>query len=108
MSFNPFDLLKNASGIQQQLEKAQAELSAISATGASGGGLVKLTINGRMEITQLQLDPIAVDARDVAMLQDLIIAAHRDAISKVQSVMAEKLGPMMGGLNIPGLNLSGK
>ncbi len=104
MNFNPFELLKNTQNLQQQFGKVQEELKAMSATGASGGGIVKVTVNGQMEITSLQIDPIAVDPRDVAMLQDLIIAAHRDALAKIRELITEKLGPLVGGLNIPGLN----
>lgn len=105
MNINPFELLKNAQNIQQQFSKVQEEMNKITATGNSGGGLVKITINGQMEITALELDPIAVDNRDIPMLQDLIIAAHRDAMSKIKDEISAKVGPMMGGLNIPGMNI---
>lgn len=105
MNINPFELLKNAQNIQQQFGKVQEEMNKITATGNSGGGLVKITINGQMEITALELDPIAVDNRDIPMLQDLIIAAHRDAMSKIKDEISAKVGPMMGGLNIPGMNI---
>lgn len=105
MNINPFELLKNAQNIQHQFGKVQEEMNKITATGNSGGGLVKITINGQMEITALELDPIAVDNRDIPMLQDLIIAAHRDAMSKIKDEISAKVGPMMGGLNIPGMNI---
>ena len=104
MNINPFELLKNAQNLQQLFGKVQEDLKTLTATGASGGGIVKLTVNGQMEITSLVIDPIAVDPRDVPMLQDLIIAAHRDALSKIKEEITAKLGPMVGGLNIPGLN----
>lgn len=105
MNINPFDILKNAQNLQQQFGKVQEELKDISASGSSGGGIVTLTVNGQMEITSLHLDPITVDSRDIPMLQDLIIAAHRDAISKIREEITAKLGPMMGGMNIPGLGV---
>lgn len=107
MNINPFDLLKNAQNIQGELSKVQGELKNVSATGSSGGGIVKVTMNGAMEITAVELDPIAVDPRDIAMLQDLIIAASRDAFARVQEEAKAKMGPMLGGLNIPGLNIPG-
>ena len=90
MNINPFELLKNAQNLQQQFGKVQEDLKTLTATGASGGGIVKLTVNGQMEITSLVIDPVAVDPRDVPMLQDLIIAAHRDALSKIKEEITEK------------------
>lgn len=102
---NPFEMLKNAQSIKEQLGKVQEELEYLTATGASGGGIVKVTMNGKFEIQSVYLDPIAVDPRDVPMLQDLIVAASRDAMAKVKEQLETRLGPMMGGLNIPGLNM---
>ena len=102
---NPFEMLKNAQSIKEQLAKVQEELEDLTATGSSGGSIVKVTMNGKFEIQSVYLDPIAVDPRDVPMLQDLIVAASRDAMSKVKEQLEARLGPMMCGLNIPGLNL---
>lgn len=98
MNINPFDILKNAKSIQEQFNKAQEELSLVTVTGSSGGGIVKVTLNGKFEMVGVALDPIAVDPRDVPMLQDLLVAAHADASEKVKEVIKEKLGPMAGGL----------
>ena len=62
-------------------------------------------VNGQFEVLRVELDPIAVDPRDVPMLQDLIVAASRDAHTRMQELMKERLGPMMGGLNIPGMGM---
>lgn len=105
MNFNPLELMKNAKEIQAQLEKVQAELDTITATGSSGGGIVKVTMNGKFEVTGVQIDPIAVDPRDVPMLQDLIVAASHDANAKIREVLQAKAGPMLGGMNIPGMGL---
>ncbi len=105
MNINPFDLMKNFGNIKNEVGKVQEELKTITATGSAGGGIVKVTLNGKMEMISIDLDPIAVDPRDITMLQDLIIAASRDATSKIQDVIKDKMGPMLGGLNIPGLNL---
>ncbi len=105
MNINPFDLMKNLGNIQGEVTKAQEELKTIVATGSAGGGIVKVTLNGSMEMLAVELDPIAVDPRDITMLQDLIVAATRDATSKIKENIKEKMGPMLGGLNIPGLNL---
>ena len=100
---NPFDLLKNSAAIKDQAEKLQNEMAAITAEGSSGGRMVTVTMNGKFEMTQIHLDPLCVDNRDVKMLEDLIIAAHRDAFSKIQEQIKEKSSSLLGGLNIPGM-----
>lgn len=102
---NPFDLVKNLQGLQSQVNQLKEELSDLTATGSSGGNMVQVTVNGKFEMTEIKIDPIAVDPRDVPMLQDLIVAAHRDALDKIQDAIKEKAGPMLGGLDIPGLSL---
>ncbi|MCQ2601889.1 MAG: YbaB/EbfC family nucleoid-associated protein [Treponema sp.] len=100
---NPFDMLKNIEQMKSQLGTMQEELKQITATGSSGGNIVNVTINGKFEIINLKLDPICVDPRDVQMLQDLIVAAHHDAMSKIQEAIKEKYGPLLNGMNIPGM-----
>lgn len=101
---NPFDMLKDLGSLKEKLQAAQAELAMIRATGTSGGNMVAVTLNGKFEMLEIKLDPICVDNRDVPMLQDLIRSAHHAAIDKVQEEIKARLGPMVGGLNIPGLN----
>lgn len=98
MNMNPFDIVKNAKAMQEELARIQAELAAATVTGSSGGGIVKVTLNGQFEVLSVAIDPIAVDPRDVPMLQDLIVAAHSDAMSRVRDLLKERLGPLSGGL----------
>lgn len=100
---NPFDMLKNIQSMKEQLGNIQEELAEITATGSSGGNIVNVTLNGKFEIVSVKLDPICVDPRDVQMLQDLIIAAHHDAMTKIQENIKAKYGPLLNGMNIPGL-----
>ena len=100
---NPFDMLKNIQSMKEQLGNMQEELAEITATGSSGGNIVNVTLNGKFEIISVKLDPICVDPRDVQMLQDLIIAAHHDAMTKIQENIKAKYGPLLNGMNIPGL-----
>ena len=100
---NPFDMLKNIQSMKEQLGNIQEELAEITATGSSGGNIVNVTLNGKFEISSVKLDPICVDPRDVQMLQDLIIAAHHDAMTKIQENIKAKYGPLLNGMNIPGL-----
>ena len=67
--------------------------------------MVSVTVNGKFEMIDIQLDPICVDNRDVPMLQDLIKAAHHAAITNMQEQIKGQLGPMVAGMNIPGLGL---
>ena len=100
---NPFDMLKNIEQMKSQLGTMQEELKQITATGSSGGNIVNVTINGKFEIINLKLEPICVAPSDVQMLQDLIVAAHHDAMSKIQEAIKEKYGPLLNGMNIPGM-----
>ena len=91
MNVNPFDLLKNIGDISNQLKNIAPEK--IIEEGESGGGLVKLTLNGKFEIVSLQIDEIAVNKDDVQMLCDLIIAAHNAASTRIiESMRKDMLG----------------
>ena len=100
---NMQQLMKQAQQMQQQLMAAQAELGDTQVQGSAGGGLVTTTMSGTGELLELAIDPKAVDPDDVETLQDLIIAAVRDAARAVSELTQEKMGPLAGGLNIPGL-----
>jgi DNA-binding YbaB/EbfC family protein len=103
MDINPMELLKNASAVKEQFEAMRSQLTSVSATGNAGGNIVRVTVNGRLEMTAIELDPIAVDPRDIDMLQDLIVAAHTDALEKVQAAVRAKAGPLLNGINLAGL-----
>ena len=102
---NPFDMVKNLKNLEGTMNTMKEEIAKISETGSSGGNIVQVTLNGKFEMTGIKLDPIAVDPRDVQMLQDLIVAAHHAAVEKVQEKYKEKSGAMLGGLG--GMNISG-
>jgi len=102
MNLNPFDILKNAQKIQEQMSGIQEKLEYISATGSSGGSLVEIDLNGKLEVQAVRIAPQAVEGGDVEMLQDLIMAAFADGMSKAKDAISGQLGNMTGGLNIPG------
>lgn len=104
MNINPFDILKNANAIKDQVARLQEELREITATGSAGGNLVRVTLNGHFECISVELDPVTVDPRDIPMLQDLIAAAAHDAHRRVQEIIKERLGPLSGRLSIPGIS----
>ena len=93
-------MMKQAQQMQERLQKQMAETRV---EGASGGGMVSVTINGLKQIQSLKIDPEVVSKDDVEMLQDLIVAAINDAQRKVEDEMNRQVGGMMGGLKIPGM-----
>lgn len=95
---NPFEFLGNAKGFQEKLQQLQSDMVEITATGSSGGGIVSVTINGHFDLVDIHIDPVAVDPRDVPMLQDLVIAAHNAAVEKVRDIAKERLGSLAGGM----------
>jgi len=102
---NPFDILKNAGQIKEQSQKLQNELAEITAEGSSGGRMVTVTLNGKFEMQSIKLDPICVDNRDVKMLEDLIVAAHKNAIDNVQEQIKSKTSSLLGGLDLGAFGL---
>jgi hypothetical protein len=99
------NLMKQAQQLQANMQKAQAEIAAMEVTGESGGGMVKVTINGRHEAKRVQIDP-AVPLDDREMIEDLVAAAFNDAVHRLESTTQEKMAGLMGGMNLPpGLKL---
>ncbi len=97
-------LLQQAQQMQQDLAAAQEELAETEVTGTAGGGLVSATMTGTGELTALTIAPSAVDPDDVETLQDLVVAAVRDASRAAAELTAERMGPLAGGLGgAPGL-----
>ncbi len=91
-------LLQQAQQMQQDLASAQQELAETEVTGSAGGGLVTATMTGTGELTALTIAPSAVDPDDVETLQDLVVAAVRDASRAASELAAERMGPLTGGL----------
>ena len=98
--FNLQELMSKAKSQYENLQKKMQE-TVVDAT--SGGGTVTAKMDGRKQLLSLHIDPEAVKAGDVEMLQDLILAAINDAQRKADEAMAQQMGGMMGGLKIPGL-----
>jgi nucleoid-associated protein EbfC len=103
---NMQQLMKQAQQMQKQLMAAQAELAETEVTGSAGGGLVTATMTGAAELRSLTIDPKAVDPDDVETLQDLVVAAVRDAARAAGELAQERMGPLTGGLG-GGLGLPG-
>jgi len=99
-------LLQQAQQLQQQMQAAQAELAATEVTGTAGGDLVSATMTGDGELTAVTIAPAAVDPDDLETLQDLIVAAVRDARRAAEELAASRMNPLAGGLG-GGLGLPG-
>ena len=95
---NMQQLMKQAQKMQQQLLAAQEELANAEVTGTAGGGLVTATVTGSGDLKGLKIDPKAVDPDDVESLEDLVVAAIRDARTAAEQMANEKMGPVTGGL----------
>ncbi len=94
-------LMKQAQEMQAKMADMQAKLADIEISGASGGGLVSATLNGKGELRALKIDPSVVDPEDVEVLEDLIVAAFNDAKAKVEAHIAEEMKKLSGGLQLP-------
>ncbi|MBL0209871.1 MAG: YbaB/EbfC family nucleoid-associated protein [Holophagaceae bacterium] len=93
-------LMKQAQAMQAKLAEAQKTLRA---EGTAGGQMVKVTVNGAKEVQQISIAKEAMDPEDPSMLEDLLLAAFKDAALKADEAMAKATGGMGAGLNIPGL-----
>ena len=96
-------MFQQAQKLQAKLAKAQEELSNLTVEGSSGGGAVKVTMNGQQKIQSVEISPEVVNPEDVELLQDLVLTAVSEALTKSQEAAAKHLGSVTGGLNIPGL-----
>jgi nucleoid-associated protein EbfC len=100
MAGNIGNMMRQAQALQANMQKAQAEIAALEITGEAGGGMVKITINGRHEARRVQIEP-AVYTDDREMLEDLLAAALNDAVHKLEAASQAKMANLMGGLQLP-------
>ena len=97
------NLLRQAQELQQRLAKAQEALEKETVEGTSGGGAVKVVVNGKQKAQSVKIAAEAVDPQDVGMLEDLVLAAINDAMDKAQELAAKRMSAITGGMKIPGL-----
>ena len=100
MNQNINNLMKEAQKMQQRMQEAQEELSKLTVTGESGGGVVKVEMNGRHDVLKVAIKPTLVD-EEISMIEDLVAAAVNDAVRKVEKASRDKIGQLTAGLNIP-------
>ena len=96
-------VMHQAQKLQEKLAKAQQELSDATLEASSGGGVIKVTINGQQQVKSVKISPEVINPDDVEMLEDLVLTAVNEAISQSQELAAKHLGGLTGGLKIPGL-----
>ena len=92
--------MKQAEAMQRNMQKAQDEIALMEVTGESGGGMVKVTMNGRHEVKRVQIEP-AVVGEDREMLEDLVAAAINDAVRKVETETQQRMSGVMAGMKLP-------
>lgn len=97
------NMMKQAQKLQSQMMKMQEEMGSKTVEATAGGGMVRVTANGKQQILSIQIEPEVVNPEDVDMLQDLITAAVNDALLKSQQMVSTEMNKLTGGLGIPGL-----
>jgi DNA-binding YbaB/EbfC family protein len=96
-------MMQQAQKLQAKLAKAQEELANLTVEGSSGGGAVTVVMNGQQKIQSVKISPEVVNPEDMEMLEDLVLTAVSEALTKSQEAAAKELGGLTGGLKIPGL-----
>jgi len=97
------DMMKQAQVLQEKLARLQEEVGKKTVEATAGGGMVTVVANGKQEILSIKIDPEVVNANEIDMLQDLILAAVNEARRKAQELVADQMKSMTGGIQIPGL-----
>jgi DNA-binding YbaB/EbfC family protein len=96
-------LMRQARKLEKAMADAKEKLGEIGVEAESGGGLVKVAMNGRCEVTKLAIDPKAIDPNDKAMLEDLVTAAVNAAVEKARAAADEAMSTATGGIKLPGI-----
>ncbi len=94
-------LMKQAQEMQEKMGSFQESLSELNVAGTAGAGIVTVSLNGKGEMRSLKIDPNLIDPSELEILEDLIVAAHNDAKTKLEQTIQEKTSEMMGGLQLP-------
>ena len=100
-------MMQQVQQMQQEMQQAQEELARETITASAGGGAVKATMTGNLELVELQIEQEVLDPEDVEMLQDMVLAAVNEALTSSQEMASKRLGGITGGLGDLGLNLPG-
>jgi DNA-binding YbaB/EbfC family protein len=96
-------MLQQLQSLQAEMVKAQEEVTSMVVTSTAGGGAVSATVTGEKRVQSIAIDPDVVDPEDVEMLQDLVVAAVNSGLEQIDEALSEKMQPLTGGFDIPGL-----
>ncbi len=97
------NMMKQAKMMQKKMKKIQEELKTMEFEASSGGGAVRVKVNGDQEIKEVKINSEMVDAEDLEMLEDMVMVAVNDAINQAKEESQKKMASLTGGMNIPGL-----
>ncbi|MBR2300042.1 MAG: YbaB/EbfC family nucleoid-associated protein [Alphaproteobacteria bacterium] len=103
--FNMQNLVKQAQMMQQRMKETQEKLSLEEREGTSGGGLVKVVLNGKNEMKKISISPELVNKEEVDVLEDMVLAAYNDAHQKIDEMQEEGMRQATGGVNFGGLKI---
>ena len=95
------NMIKQAQDLQKKMAEAQEKVETLEAEGISGGGIVKITINGKNNVTSVNIAETAIDKNEKEILEDLIVAAFNDARDKIQRTIADEMSSLTGGIKLP-------
>ena len=98
---NLSQMMKQAQEMQTKMAEMQERLAELEVTGSSGGGMILVTMNGKGLVTSVKIDPALIVPEEAEVLEDLIVAAAKDAKTKAEERMAEEMNQLTGGLNLP-------
>ncbi|MEZ5932265.1 MAG: YbaB/EbfC family nucleoid-associated protein [Alphaproteobacteria bacterium] len=96
------NMLKEAQKMQAKMAEMQEKLADMELEGVAGGGMVRITVNGKGEMRKAKIDPALADPNEMEILEDLIVAAYNDAKTKVETETQAEMSKLTGGLNLPG------
>ncbi|MFP4629674.1 MAG: YbaB/EbfC family nucleoid-associated protein [Desulfohalobiaceae bacterium] len=99
------EMMRQAQQLQKKMAQVKEDMANSTVEASAGGGMVTVTAKGNMEISAVQIDPSVVDAEEVEMLQDLILAATNEALKRAREMMESEMSKVTGGLNIPGMGM---
>ena len=95
------NMIKQAQDLQKKMAEAQEKVETLEGEGISGGGIVKITVNGKNNVTSVNIDETAIDKNEKEILEDLIVAAFNDARDKIQRKIADEMSSLTGGIKLP-------
>jgi DNA-binding YbaB/EbfC family protein len=100
-------MMQQVQKMQEEMQRVQEEISRETVTASAGGGAVKATMTGGLELVSIEIDPDVLDPEDVEILQDMVLAAVNESLTSAQELASKRLGSVTGGLGDLGLNLPG-